>query len=166
VARETRALQRRRKIRAAPDLLRLVLGYSQWDWSLQQLGAWATAMQVSAGSMSNTALQARLRQSRPWLSDLVGRLLKNVQAAPTQTGVQLRLIDASVICQPGSQGTDWWVHLSWNAGKLSLDGIALTDAHGGETLARHARQAGDIGVGDRGTHTGRGWARGWGKAPS
>lgn len=147
---ETKALQRKRKIRSAPDLLRLALAYSQCDWSLQQLGAWATAMRVSAGSMSNTAIQARLCGCRPWLSLLVGRLLKAVPAAPAQTGLQVRLIDATVICQPGSTGTDWRVHLSWNAGTLSLDGIELTDAHGGETLARHPAQADDVGIGDRG----------------
>ncbi len=149
-ARETQALQRKRKIRSAPDLLRLALGYSLNDWSLQQLGAWATAMQVSASSMSNTALQTRLRQARPWLSRLVGQWLKTVPAAPAQAGVSVRLIDATVICQPGSKGTDWRVHLSWNAGTLCLEGIELTDAHGGESLARHAAEAGDIGVADRG----------------
>jgi hypothetical protein len=149
-AQAMKALQRKRKIRSAPDLLRLVLAYSQCDWSLQQLGAWATAMQVTAASMSNTAIQQRLRQSRPWLSMLVGRWLKTVQAAPAQAGVRVHLIDASVICQPGSTGTDWRVHLSWNAGTLCLEGIELTDAHGGETLARHGAQADDIGIGDRG----------------
>ncbi len=149
-ASETKALQRKRKIRAASDLLRLVLAYSQWDWSLQQLGAWATAMKITAEAMSNTAIHNRLRQCRPWLSVLVGRMLKGVQAAPGQLGVRVRLMDATVICQPGSTGTDWRVHLSWNAGSLSLDGIELTDAHGGETLARHLAQADDIGVADRG----------------
>lgn len=149
-ARETKALQRKRKIRSAPDLLRLALGYSLNDWSLQQLGAWATAMQVSAGSMSNTAIEERLRQTQPWLSRLVGQLLQPVQAAPAQAGIQVRLIDATVVCQPGSKGTDWRVHLSWNAGTLCLEGIELTDAHGGETLARHPAKPGDIGIGDRG----------------
>jgi hypothetical protein len=149
-ARASKALQRKRKIRSAPDLLRLALGYSLNDWSLQQLGAWATAMEVSATSMSNTAIQERLRQSRPWLSLLVGQLLQPVQAPAASTGVQVRLIDATVICQPGSTGTDWRVHLSWNAGTLCLEGIELTDAHGGETLARHAADTQAIGIGDRG----------------
>src|SRR4051812_36654268 len=78
-ARETKALQRKRKIRSAPDLLRLALAYSLNDWSLQLLGAWASAMQVSASDMSNTALDDRLRQARPWLSRLVGQLLQTGQ---------------------------------------------------------------------------------------
>lgn len=149
-ASEMKALQRKRKIRAASDLLRLVLAYSQCDWSLQQLGAWATAMQVTAAAMSNTAIHNRLRQCRPWLSVLVGQLLTGLQAARGPVGVRVRLIDATAICQPGSRGTDWRVHLSWNAGTLSLDGIELTDAHGGETFARHRAAADDIGVADRG----------------
>jgi hypothetical protein len=148
--RETKALQRKRKIRSASDLLRLALAYSQCDWSLQQLGAWATAMHVSATSMSDTAIQERLRGCRAWLSRLVGRLLEDVAAVPVQSGLRVRLIDATVLCQPGSKGTDWRVHLSWNAGRLCLDGIELTDAHSGESLSRHAAQPGDIGVADRG----------------
>ncbi len=149
-ARETKALQRKRKIQAASDLLRLVLAYSQCDWSLQQVGAWATAMQVSAASMSTTALHNRLRQCQPWLSRLVGQLLQAVPAAAPPTGVRVRLMDATVICQPGSRGTDWRIHLSWNAGTLSLDGIELTDGRGGESLTRHLPQADDIGIADRG----------------
>ena len=155
-ARETKALQRRRKIQSAPTLLRLVLGYGLNDWSLQQLGLWATAMGISTSAMSNTALQGRLRGARAWLSQLVGQLLPAVSTAPRAAGVQVHLIDATVICQPGSHGTDWRVHLNWNAGTLCLAGVELTDAHGGESLARHAAAAQAIGIGDRGYGHARG----------
>jgi hypothetical protein len=64
--------------------------------------------------------------------------------------VRLRLIDATVISRPGSQGTDWRVHLSLDLGSGCLAGIEVTDAHGGETLARFPVQEGEIRVSDRG----------------
>jgi hypothetical protein len=67
----------------------------------------------------------------------------------TQKAVRLRLVDATVVSRPGSQGTDWRAHLSLNLEPLCLDGIEITDAHGGETFVRYAAQPGDILVGDR-----------------
>jgi hypothetical protein len=146
-ARDTGALQRRRKVQTSGDLLRLVLAYSLWDWSLRQVGAWATVLGLA--ELSDVAVRQRLRRSRQWLSQLVGQALGWVRLAGGQTGLRLRLIDATVITQPGSRGTDWRVHVSFELGRLRLDEWDVTDAHGGETLLRHAVQAGEIVVGDR-----------------
>lgn len=147
-ARQSGALQRKRKVKTAADLLRLVLAYSLWDWSLRQVGAWATLLALA--ELSDVAVRQRLRRSRVWLSQLVGQALGQVRLAGRQTAPRLRLIDATVITQPGSTGTDWRVHVSFDVGRLQLDEWEVTDAHGGETWLRHAVQAGDILVGDRG----------------
>ena len=144
----SQALRRKREVRCAADLLRLVLAYSLWDWSLRLVGAWATATQVAC--LSDVAVGKRLRGTRRWLGELVGAWLSQRCGLHTQAGVRLRLIDATVITQPGSQGTDWRVHVSFDVGRMCLDGFEITDAHGGETLARHAAAPGEIEVGDRG----------------
>jgi hypothetical protein len=146
-ARATGALQRRRKVQTAGDLMRLVLAYSVWDWSLRQVGAWATLLGLA--ELSDVAVRQRLRRSRAWLSHLVGQALGQVRLAGGQPAVRLRLIDATVITQPGSRGTDWRMHVSFDVGQRRLDEWDVTDAHGGETLVRHAVQAGEIIVGDR-----------------
>lgn len=148
-ARESRALLRRREIRSAADLLRLILVYALCDWSLRLVGAWAVLQGI--GCLSDVAVLKRLRHSQKWLGVLIGGLLKQrCQALRSQTVVRVRLVDASVICQPGSQGTDWRVHLSLDLERTCLDGIAVTDAHSGETLARFPTQDGEILVADRG----------------
>lgn len=145
---ETGALRRKRKVRSGLDLLRLVLAYSLWDWSLQSVGAWATVLGL--GSLSAVALRQRLRHSRTWLSGLLGSWLRAASQPLAGRAVRLRLIDASVITQPGSRGTDWRVHVSFDVGRLRLDEFEITDAQGGESLTRHTAAPGDIEVGDRG----------------
>lgn len=148
-ARESRALLRRREIRQAADLLRLILVYAVCDWSLRLVGAWAVLQGI--GCLSDVAVLKRLRQSQKWLGVLIAGLLQQrCQALRSQSGVRVRLVDASVVTRPGSQGTDWRVHLSLNLDPICLDGITVTDAHGGETLARFPAQAGEIQVADRG----------------
>jgi hypothetical protein len=148
LAYETKALVRKREVRCAQDLLRLVLAYALWDWSFQLVGAWATVLGL--GSLSGVALRQRLRHSHVWLSSLLGQWLRRASQPLAGRPVRLRLIDASVITRPGSTGTDWRVHLSFDVGALRLDEFEITDAHGGESLLRHALAAGDLVVVDRG----------------
>jgi hypothetical protein len=145
---ETKALRRKREVRCAQDLLRIVLAYALWDWSFQLVGAWATVLGL--GSLSGVAIRQRLRHSQAWLSRLLGDWLRQASQPLAGRPVRLRLIDASVITRPGSTGTDWRVHLSFDVGALRLDEFEITDAHGGESLVRHAVTAGDLVMADRG----------------
>ena len=45
--RATGALQRRRKVQTSAALMRLVLAYSLWDWSLRKVGTWATVLRLA-----------------------------------------------------------------------------------------------------------------------
>ena len=145
----TRALVRRRGIRCALDLLRIALAYAVCDWSFRVLGIWCVLWGL--GDLSDVALLNRLRHCDRWLGTLIVQLLQRgrVPLSP-QAGVRLRLVDATIVSQPGSQGTDWRVHLSLDLGRLCLDGVAVTSADGGESLARFPSQPGDIVVADRG----------------
>lgn len=147
-AKATQALQRRREVRSAQDLLRLVLAYVLTDWSFRLLAAWATVRGFCC--ISDVALRKRLKGARKWLGGLVGTMLLPSSPELTRPQVQLRLVDATSISHPGSQGTDWRVHLSFNLGQLGLDGVEVTSASGGESLARFALRPGEISIGDRG----------------
>jgi hypothetical protein len=146
---EQKALLRRRGIRSASDLLRLVLVYSQEDWSLRLLGIWAVMQGI--GYLSAVALLKRLRNSAAWLGFLMYRCLavRGVELRESP-GIQLSLRDATVINAPGSVGTEWRLHLKLDLGRRCISAVELTDAHGGESLARLPIEAGEIQVGDRG----------------
>ncbi|MEP7359764.1 MAG: IS4 family transposase [Anaerolineales bacterium] len=147
MARQTGALQRKRAVKSAGDLLRLVLAYSLWDWSLRQVGAWATVTGVV--ELSDVALRQRLLHTRLWLSQVLGQGLGQVRLARPTTGVRARIFDASVITEPGSTGTDWRLHIGFDVGLGRFDEWEVTDEHGGETLLRHAVEQGDILLVDR-----------------
>jgi hypothetical protein len=148
-ARETKALQRRREIKQAADLLRLVLAYCVCDWSLRLVGLWANLRNI--GCLSDVAVMKRVQNAKPWLESLIVAMLKarRVEMRATHP-VRVRIVDGSSISIPGSQGTDYRLHLSFDLGSQRMDGIEITDVHGAETLARHPGQPGDIWLADRG----------------
>jgi hypothetical protein len=148
-ARQDKALLRRREIRRAADLLRLVMVYVARDFSLRLTGAWGTLLGL--GRLSDVAVLQRFRRCHYWLGHLIVLILLKQRIAWVQrSGVRIRLVDATVISRPGSQGTDWRLHLSLDLARLAVDGVELTDAKGGETLARCQVKPGDILIADRG----------------
>lgn len=147
-ARSAKALQRRREIRTAADLLRVILLYAVGDLSLRLTALWATLLGV--GGLSHVALRERLQKARGWVGQLLATSLLGLTLLPTPPAGRLRLVDATSISLPGSTGTDWRVHLGFDLGALSLDTITLTDVHGGESLGRFAPHEDEILVADRG----------------
>jgi hypothetical protein len=151
-ARKQKAIVRERKLKGAKNLLRMALAYAVCDWSLRLVAAWATIQGIA--SLSDVGVLYRLCESGRWLGWLVGRVLQQRnEMLCFLGGVRLRLVDATVISRPGSQGTDWRVHLSYDLGRMCLDGIEITDARGGESLARFEPRADEIYIADRGLGT-------------
>lgn len=149
-ARETGALARRRNVSDASVLLRLALAYGFCGLSLRQVAAWAQAQQIA--SLSNVALLKRLRASHTWLGMILGAKLAESAPPPPDNcrQLRLRLVDATTISAPGSEGTDWRLHVGFDLRRLAIDHIELTDASGGETLTRFTFGPGELVIGDRG----------------
>jgi len=142
------ALRRRRGIENAEQLLWLALGYSVLDKSLNELGWWATEQGIA--EISAPAIYERLCDAKQWLGWLLVQFLQQRRLKlPAGQAVNLEIRDATVVCRPGSQGTDWRIHLNLNLSRMSMDGVELTDARGGETLVRFAGEAGRIVLADR-----------------
>ena len=152
-ARASGALLRRRVVRSAETLLRLVLAYC-CGLSLRQTGCWAGVQGL--GGMSQVGVMKCLRRSSAWLGLLLGeKLAQRAQCRQVQ-GFRLRLVDATTVSAPGSQGTDWRVHLGFDLGSLSIDSVELTGAEGGESLSRFQVGPREVLIGDRGYAHGRG----------
>lgn len=118
-------------MQSAQDLLRIVLGYSVLDWSLRLLGVWCVVLGLA--DISKTALLKRLRKCKVWLGVLVMAVLMQRRALspPAQGNLRVKIVDASVISQPGSHGTDWRLHLGFDLGRMCMDWLQITDAKGG-----------------------------------
>jgi hypothetical protein len=148
LAKETGALLRRRGIRAATDLLRIVLGYSVLDYSLRMLGAWATVLEIT--NISKTALLRRLQKCTCWIGKLLVIALERQKLfLPKGIQVRIKLLDASVVCQPGSQGTDWRLHFGFDVAAGCMDQVELTNGKGAELASRFQCKPGEIWIGDR-----------------
>lgn len=147
-ARATGALVRRRNVADAATLLRLALAYGPGGMSLRSAAAWAGVNDVA--SLSDVALLKRLRGAADWLGDIAGALLENAcakSAAPT--GRRLRIVDGSSISRPGSAGTDWRLHATYEPALARFTHLEISDVHGGESFFRVPLRQGDIVVGDR-----------------
>lgn len=147
-ARATGALVRRRNVADAATLLRLALAYGPGAMSLRSAAAWAGVNDVA--SLSDVALLKRLRGAADWLGDIAGALLQNAcakSAAPT--GRRLRIVDGSSISRPGSAGTDWRLHATYEPALARFTHLEISDVRGGESFLRVPLRQGDIVVGDR-----------------
>jgi hypothetical protein len=143
------ALHRKRHIRDADTLLRLVLAYSWLDLSLRNVVAWAE--QLKLVRLADVSLLERLQKAVPWLAWLLMRLLQTKTKPPVVPGLpyRVRLLDATVISEPGSQGTDWRVHMEMDLSDQSIAALQVTDSKGGESLTRFRVQPKDLLIGDR-----------------
>jgi len=148
----TGALQRRRQIKSGSELLRIILGYSLLDYSLRSTSAWLSS--IGLHQLSDVAILKRLKAAPAFLEALLKKMLgwrlSPQSGQPVSASLlNVRLIDATVISKPGSQGTDWRLHVTYNPAKSRIDNIQLTDKHGGENLARAEVMPGDLIVADR-----------------
>ena len=143
----TGALRRRRAVTSGEDLLRLCLAYSLEDWSLRQTAAMAQMMGWQA--ISDVAVLKRLRACAGLLKELISGVLARRLEAVARPALRVCLVDATTVSRPGSSGSDWRLHVSFDLHALRLYGIELTDASGGESLSRFRASPGEIYVGDR-----------------
>jgi hypothetical protein len=149
LARETKAIQRDRKIGGGANLLRLALARGPGGFSLRQSSGWVSLLEIA--ELSNPGVHYRLKQAVAFLAAVVARLLaaKVPGGRLRWPGRTLRLADGTCVSKPGSKGTDWRVHGVFDLGSGGFSHLELTDKHGAEGLDRGAPIAGEIRIGDR-----------------
>ena len=87
----------------------------------------------------------------PFLGQLVlGILKRRNEHLRQEAGVRLRLTDATMISQLGSNGSDWRIHLSLDLERMCIDGVEVTNYKGAESLARLPVRSDEIWVADHG----------------
>jgi DDE family transposase len=150
-AKETGALQRKRGVTSAGDLLRLAFAYGLCGLSLRGVALWARAAGVA--QLSDVALLNRLRHAARWLGHLLAQKLAQRTALRPEglpSDLRLRLVDATSVSRPGSKTSDFRLHLGFDLCTLTVDAVEVTTAAEGESLKQLAFQPGEIAMGDRG----------------
>jgi hypothetical protein len=145
------ALRRQRKLSAAGQLLRVLLIHLVDGCSLRETVARARAGKLA--EISDVALFKRLRSASEWLRWMAVQLLTRHGCAAERpdwlSGYRVRSVDATVICEPGSTGTDWRLHYSLELFGLKCDHFQLTRPDVGESFANFPVAPRDLLIGDR-----------------
>jgi transposase len=147
---ELGALRRQRKVRA-DELLRVLLIHLADGCSLKE--AVARAEQGGISKISSVALFKRLRNSSDWFRWMATKLLEKRGVGSKQpdwlSGYKTKSIDASVVSEPGSTGTDWRLHYSLDIFNLSCDHFVVTRPDVGESFTNYDVNKDDLFIGDR-----------------
>lgn len=157
MARELGAFQRARGIADARALLQVMLIHLADGCGLRDTAARASLAGIA--EVSDVALLKRLRSCGPWFEWLVQqmRLAPELQVAAQGDAVsgllrgrQLRVVDGSVVREPGATGSQWRLHYAIGLPQLHCQEVYLGPCDEGETLKRFEVRGGDVFVADRG----------------
>jgi hypothetical protein len=99
------------------------------------------------------ALLKRLRKSKEWLRQLCETMLAEQVAACPPDAHSFRLVDSTLVREPGPTGSLWRIHYSLRWPQLSCDCFKLTAREGdgnGESLRHYALGGGERVLADRG----------------
>jgi hypothetical protein len=147
-ARTTRAIRRNVGPLAEPErLLRLVLGHAGGDKSFR--GVVAHARHSGLCDVSDVALFKRERQCSDWLDWIANAMLRETVAELPDSPLRLRLMDATAASRPGSDRSDFRLHVHVELPGRRFTGAEITDGRGGEAFTRLPVAAGDLLVADR-----------------
>jgi hypothetical protein len=149
-ARRTGALIRTRGFDSPAALLRVLLIHLVDGCSLRE-----TAVRAAAGGLatvSDVALLGRLRGSGEWFRWMVEQMSRRLCETSREVlpGKRVRLVDASVVCEPGATGSTWRLHYMLDLSTLACEQVDVTLPDEGETLTRFAVRPNDVLMADRG----------------
>lgn len=152
-ARELGAFRRGRAIPDAATLLRVMLIHLAQGCGLRETAV--RAKQGGLASLSDVAILKRLRACGEWFKWMSeGLRQKWLPEFPIEAraweGRRVRLVDGTVVSEPGDTGSQWRLHYAVGLPALNCDEVIITKSTDGETLKRFTVESGDILIGDRG----------------
>lgn len=153
MARTSGGVIRLRGAASLDSLLRTLLLHIAHGCSLRTTSVVAKA--AGWASMSDVALLKKLRACEGWLCALCGGLIKDGGMVMPQIhrGLRMRLVDSTIIKEPGDTGSQWRVLYSLSVPDWQCDFFRLTSSKGtgnGESLKYFSIKKGDCLLADRG----------------
>ena len=163
LAKETGSLFRKlRNFKGEEEVMRTLLLHVANGYSLRET---VTRAKMSGlAELTDVALLKRLQCSENWFKSLCMSLLKergiDVDKV-AHNAIQMRVVDGTVVKEPGKTGSEWRVHYAIQLPDLSCDYFKLTATKGaltGESFKQYPVKKGECIIGDRGYSTVQGIA--------
>jgi hypothetical protein len=150
---ESGAVERLRGFSSAEALLRTLLLHIAHGFSLRETVVQAKLAHLA--NVSDVALLKRLRNSEEWLRRLCVDLLReNGIALATPFGLRrLRIVDGTIVKEPGKTGSQWRILYSLQLPALSCDFFEISASEGegtGESFRRLPLGPQELVLGDAG----------------
>ena len=147
------ALERLRGFDSAAQLLRVLLMHVGKGYSLRETAV--RAREAGLAEVSDVALLKRLRNAEQWWRGLCVSLLveSGFHMTCDSRGWNVRVVDGTMIREPGRSGGRWRLHYSLRLPDLECDQFLLTAVKGpgtGEALQRFEAAPRDLLLADRG----------------
>ena len=139
LGRSSGAVRRLRGFSSLESLLRTLLLHVGCGWSLRETAVQAKL--TGLAEVSDVTLLNRLRDAENWLRQLCELLLREqgVDLQPKIAGRTVRLLDATVVSEPGKTGSQWRIHYSLRLPALECDHFALTSTRGAGAAERFGK---------------------------
>lgn len=154
LGRDSGAVTRLRGFDTLDDLFRTLLMHVGCGWSLRETVVQAKLAGIA--DVSDVTLLNRLRQSAEWLRTLCQQLWADAGVTwddPALVQLPIRVLDATVVKEPGKTGSQWRIHYSMRLPSLACDHFDLTPVKGaatGEKLGRFQFRRGELVLADAG----------------
>src|ERR1039457_2069174 len=153
LGRSSGAVRRLRGFSSLESLLHTLLLHVGCGWSLRETVVQARL--AGLAEVSDVTLLNRLRDAEIWFRQLCELLLLElgITLKPTICGRNVRLLDATVVSEPGKTGRQWRIHYSLRLPSLECDRFVLTWTKGvgaAERFAQFKFQAHDLVLADAG----------------
>ena len=149
---ELGGLRRKRKIKDAETLLRVLLMHAAAGTSLRTTVAYAR--EAGLCEISDVGLQHRLKVAGRWLGWIAQGLCEAMREGTPERRLgsrfRVRLVDGTLVNEAGATGSDWHIHYSILLHTLQCDSFLVTDVKQGESLRLYTVEPDDVLVADRG----------------
>ena len=157
IARKEGAIIRKRGLRSATGLLKILFLYACCNLSFRILAAASCALGIA--DISDTAWRKRFAKSVPFLRGVLQSMLSTLipaAGASAFAGVKnVLLVDAPTIRQEGAQQFQQRIHLCYSLNENRMKQVKVTDKHTAELLSHFEFKPGDLVMADAGYGTAR-----------
>jgi hypothetical protein len=150
LAKRTSAVKRLRGFNGIEELIRTLLMHIGMGLSLRETVVWAKGAGIA--TVSDVALLKRLRNAEQLFQKLCIKLMPKEQLKIKDIQ-HFKLVDATIVKEPGATGTQWRMHYCIEIPSLTCQYFELTKTQGenvAEGFNRLPIKEGDYIIGDRG----------------